>query len=844
MPPKKPTKKDKGSSSPVAPAESDQKRQKRSGGGKAEVHVDPVSTEVLKLNLNKGRKGKSLVIVESPAKAKTINKILGNKFVVKACMGHVRDLPPREFGIDIEKDFEAKYATVPGKGKVLNELKAASKGAEWVYLAPDPDREGEAIAWHLKESLKLSNAKARRVTFNEITRRGVLEAFEHPGQISMDRVNAQQARRFLDRIVGYKLSPLLWKKVGRGLSAGRVQSVAVRLIVEREREIRAFKKVEYWTIEARLSHEGGPLFAAELSKIDGKDAEIHAGDEAKALVAELGKAEWRVTAVAKKQRFDAPPPPFTTSTLQQQSANRLHYSATRTMIIAQQLYEGVELGEEGAVGLITYMRTDSFRVANEAVVAARAHIGKNFGEQYLPEKPPEVKKAGKSAQEAHEAIRPTEPDRTPESIKQFLSPEQFKLYRLIWRRFIASQMKSAEYRNSEAQITAGRTLFNARGRELVFDGYTRLMSPWIRGEEIKAMEKEGLDAPTILQRIKAAGLRPTPEAVDEIRRLAATAEIDKALLDALTASKDQVLPPLEEGDKLDLKELRPDQHFTEPPARYSEASLVKALEKFGIGRPSTYAPIIQTIQDRGYVHQVDRRLLPTELGEIVTDKLVEHFDDIMNTGFTADLEKKLDLIEEGEKGWVEVLKDFYGVFTGDLDKAKVDMESAKGTEPDPPVPCEKCGKPMLIKWNRYGKFLACSGYPECKSTKPLQTAEAAGEKCDRCQSPMTVKSGRFGRFLACTKYPECKGTRPLSRGRKRLRVPEGWSQICDKCGKTMVIRHSRRGPFIACPGYPDCKNTARIPKEWMVDPASEGTPGAPAADAEPEGTEAGEGEQE
>jgi DNA topoisomerase-1 len=835
MPAKKLNSKKKGKASPSA----------EPPGPKETAAAEP-TTAVLKLKLLKGRTGKSLVIVESPAKAKTINKILGSKFIVKACMGHVRDLPEREFGIDIEHDFEAKYATVKGKSKVLNELKASSKNADMVYLAPDPDREGEAIAWHLKESLKLSNARTRRVTFNEITKRGVLEAFDRPTQISMDRVNAQQARRFLDRIVGYKLSPLLWKKVGRGLSAGRVQSVAVRLIVEREREIRAFKKVEYWTIEARLSRKGGPPFAAELAKIEGQEAEIHTGDEAKSLVAELEKAEWKITAVTKKQRFDAPPAPFTTSTLQQQSANRLHFSATRTMIVAQQLYEGVELGEEGAIGLITYMRTDSFRVADEAVAAARGHIARNFGGEYLPDKAPEVKKAGKSAQEAHEAIRPTEPDRTPESIKSFLSPEQFKLYRLIWRRFIASQMKSAEYRNTEAQITAGRTLFSARGRELVFDGYTKLMSPWIRGEEVKAMEKEGLDAPTILQKIKAAGLRPTPEAVDEIRRLAAGAAIDKALLDSLTASKDQVLPPLEEGDALDLKELRPDQHFTEPPPRYSEASLVKALEKFGIGRPSTYAPIIQTIQDRGYVHQVDRRLLPTELGEIVTDKLVQHFDDIMNTGFTAELEKKLDQIEEGEKGWIQVLKDFYGVFTGDLDKAKEDMESAKGTEPDPPVPCEKCGKPMLIKWNRYGKFLACSGYPECKSTKPLQTAEAAGEKCDRCGAGMTVKSGRFGRFLACMRYPDCKGTRPLSRGRKRLRVPEGWSQICDKCGKTMVIRHSRRGPFIACPGYPDCKNTARIPKEWMVDPAAEAEAGtaAQAADAEPEDTEAGEGEQE
>jgi DNA topoisomerase-1 len=701
---------------------------------------------------------KPVVIVESPAKAKTINKILGNGYVVKACFGHVRDLPERAFGINVDNDFEPTYQTIRGKGKILTELRGATKKATEVYLAPDPDREGEAIAWHLVQALKIPDEKARRVTFNEITKRGVLEAFKTPGKISMDRVNAQQARRFLDRIVGYKLSPLLWKKVGRGLSAGRVQSVAVRLLVEREREILAFKAEEYWTVTAKLSKDEGVPFTAELTKVDGQDLALKNGEDSKKLVDELSKADYDTLDVQQKERVEQAPPPFTTSLLQQQASIKLHFSAARTMRIAQGLYEGVKLGDEGEVGLITYMRTDSYRVADEALTEVRQHIQNRFGAAYLPETPI-LRAKRKGMQEAHEAIRPTGVERTPDQLKPFLTEDQYKLYRLIWNRFVASQMKPAIYHLTEAQIAAGRGLFVAKGREMRFDGYTALV-----GHKLKEDE--------------------------------------------------QILPSLAKGDRLRLQELLPTQHFTEPPPRYTEASLVKALEKFGIGRPSTYAPIISTIQERGYVRNEMRKLTPTELGMLVTDKLVAHFNDIMNTGFTAKMEKKLDRIEEGKTQWVKVLRDFHNAFIGDLEKAREAMESVKAREPEVRVNCEKCGSPMLEKWNKYGKFLACSKYPECKNAKSLPSPEAQGEKCDRCGADMVVKSGPFGRFLACSKYPECKGTRSLQRGGRRLNVPKDFKEDCDKCGKPMTVRYGRRGAFIACTGYPDCRNTKRVPKEW------------------------------
>jgi len=751
-----------------------------------------------KKSSKKGPKGKPVVIVESPAKAKTINKILGSGFVVKACMGHVRDLPERKFGINPENNFEPTYQTIKGKQKVLSELRQATRGAEAVYLAPDPDREGEAIAWHLVEALKIPKERAKRVTFNEITKRGVLDAFKTPGEISIERVNAQQARRFLDRIVGYKLSPLLWKKVGRGLSAGRVQSVAVRLIVEREREIKAFKPEEYWSITARLDKEGA-LFTALLTHLDGKEIGllgdstekrplIQIGSEAVArpLVEELKAAAYEVVSVNQKERQEQPPVPFTTSLLQQQASIKLRFSAKRTMMVAQQLYEGVEIGDEGAVGLITYMRTDSFRIADEALTEVRAHIGKNFGASYVPEQPI-LRGKRKGMQEAHEAIRPTYVNRNPDDLRSYLTEDQYKLYRLIWRRFVASQMNPAQYLLTEAEIKAGRGTFWARGREMKFDGFTRVWGHALRKDE-------------------------------------------------------QILPPLGAGDRPGLRELLPEQHFTEPPPRYTEASLVKALERFGIGRPSTYAPIISTIQERGYVRNEERKLFPTELGILINDKLVKHYDNIMNTGFTADMEKDLDKIEDGEARWVDVLRDFYTAFSGDLDKAKESMESEKGQEA-PGVTCEKCGKPMMIRWNKYGRFMGCSGFPECKSTKSLPSEEAKGEKCDLCQAPMVVKSGRLGRFLACTRYPDCRGTRSLPRGGKRLEIPKDWKEDCEKCGKPFRIRYGRRGGFIACSGYPDCKNTRRFPKEWYKDLKPAGEDGAPAADQEPK-EEPGEAEGE
>ncbi len=719
-----------------------------------------------------GPDGKPVVIVESPAKAKTINKILGRDYLVKACMGHVRDLPERAFGIDVENGFEPTYKTIRGKTKIISELRTATKGASAVYLAPDPDREGEAIAWHLVAALRIPRDRARRVTFNEITRRGVLEAFKRPREISMDRVNAQQTRRLLDRIVGYKLSPLLWKKIGRRLSAGRVQSVAVRLIVEREREIRAFKAEEYWTITARLDKDGR-TFTARLVKLDGKDVglasqstekkplvPIAAGEDARALVEELRKEAFEVAEVRQRERAEPPRPPFTTSLLQQQASIKLRFSAARTMMLAQQLYEGIEVGDEGSVGLITYMRTDSFRIAEEALSEVRDYIGRRFGAAYVPEKPI-LRSRRKGMQEAHEAIRPTSVTRTPEDLKPYLTEDQFRLYRLIWRRFVASQMAPARYLLTEADLAAGRAGFLARGREMKFDGFTALMGHDLRED-------------------------------------------------------DQILPPLAAGDRPALLDLVPDQHFTEPPPRYTEASLVKTLERFGIGRPSTYAPILSTIQERGYVHQEERKLFPTELGTLVNDKLVKHFNDIMNTGFTSKMEKGLDRIEEGRAGWVDVLKRFYDAFIVDLDRAKDQMESEKGQEA-PGIVCEKCGKPMMIRWNKYGRFLGCAGFPECRSTKSLPSEETRNEKCDLCGAPMVIKSGRLGRFLACTRYPDCRGTRSLPRGNKRLEVPRDFKEDCDKCGKPMRIRYGRRGGFIACSGYPDCKNTKRFPREWYKD---------------------------
>ncbi len=731
---------------------------------------------------------KSVVIVESPAKAKTINKFLGSGYTVKACFGHVRDLPPRKFGIDVEKDFEADYRIIKGRQKVLSELKKAVKSAELVYLAPDPDREGEAIAWHLQQALELSDEKAFRITFNEITEKAVNAALKHPGKIVMDRVNAQQARRFLDRIVGYRLSPLLWKKVARGLSAGRVQSVAVMLIVDREEEINKFKAEEYWRVSARFNvhrdvqpipaqqthtdtreiHHGPeqPLvepgsFAAELRKVDGKEWECVKGEEAKPLVEEISKGPFRIVAVTKKDRREEPPPPLITSLLQQQASIRLRFSTKKTMMIAQQLYEGVELGAEGPVGLITYMRTDSFRVADEANAELRKLIVERYGERYLN---PEIRKfaAKKGAQEAHEAIRPSDPSRSPEKLKQYLTEDQFKLYRLIWKRFVATQMTPALYHLTEAEVQAGRATLVAKGKELGFDGFTKIAG--------HALKKD-----------------------------------------------DQLLPALTKGQEVFLREMNPSQHFTQPPPRFSEATLVKALEKHGIGRPSTYAPIISTVQDRGYVRNEQRKLFPTELGILVTEKLKKHFADIMNTTFTSQMEEKLDLIEDAKADWVGTLREYYGAFEKDLALAQETMESVKSLAPESGELCEKCSRPMLIRWNKSGKFLGCSGFTDkdnqCKNTKSLTPIETTSEVCESCSKPMVIRSGRRGKFLACTGYPDCRNTRNIDRTGRPAFAPIKTEEKCEKCESMMLIRLGRRGPFLACSAFPKCRSTRPVPEE-------------------------------
>jgi DNA topoisomerase I len=723
--------------------------------------------------------GKSLVIVESPAKAKTINKFLGTKYVVKASMGHVRDLPKKKLGIDVDNDFAPEYIVIRGRGKTVSDLRKTAEKSDAVFLAPDPDREGEAIAWHLLEALKIPPEKARRVTFNEITKKAIEEAFKHPRAISMDKVNAQQARRVLDRLVGYQLSPLLWKKVARGLSAGRVQSVAVKLIVQREREIRAFVTEEYWKITATLqkgdagkvaprivvkpaagdaaaeppAEEALPqdAFRAELEKLDGKPFSSKTGDETKALVDELVGKPYVVRSVERREQDEKAPPPFITSTLQQQASIRLHYSTKKTMMLAQQLYEGVEIGSEGAVGLITYMRTDSTSVSQEAVGESRKFIPERFGASYLPDVAPRYKsRAG--AQEAHEAVRPTSVYRTPADVKSYLTGDQFRLYELIWKRFLASQMKPARIAITTVAVEAGRGEFVARGREILFDGHTVVSG-------------------------------------------------------ARSSDDEPVLPTVREGERLALLTLAPTQHFTKPPARYTEATLVKALEKRGIGRPSTYAPIISTIENRNYVRKERRKFFATDLGEVVTDRLEAHFPHIMDVEFTKRMEGELDEIEDAKANWVSVLREFYTLFQGDLKRA---YEEMKGDVPE--EKCDKCGKPMAIKFSRHGKFLACTGYPDCKNARPVEGPRPAPEPtdkvCEKCGKPMVIKTGRRGRFLACSGYPECKNARNLDG--EGPPPPRETSFVCEKCGKPMVIRTGKRGEFLACTGYPKCKNAMDV----------------------------------
>ncbi|UCD35259.1 MAG: type I DNA topoisomerase [Nitrospiraceae bacterium] len=701
---------------------------------------------------------KSLLIVESPTKVRTLSKFLGKEFTIKASVGHIKDLPRKELGVDIEHDLTPTYVVIEGKEKVLKDLVKSARSADRVFLGPDPDREGEAIAWHIASELNGSSDKVFRVEFNEITEKAVTEAIKHPRKINRNLVDAQQARRILDRLVGYRLSPLLWRKVRRGLSAGRVQSVAVRLVVDREREIEAFTAREYWSITASLEGKEPPPFDAKLFHINNEKAEIADEAQAQGILRNLEGRPFIVRKTEKKKRRRSPAPPFITSTLQQEASRKLRFTAKKTMMVAQQLYEGIELGGDGSVGLITYMRTDSVRVAAEAQQEARALIRGEFGKDYIPPSPP-VYKSKKSAQEAHEAIRPTSVIRTPLSIKPYLSRDQYSLYALIWNRFVASQMHSALMEQTAIDIAAEpqkpgdkeQYIFRATGTVVVFPGFMKLYTE--SGDN--GQDEEGL------------------------------------------------LPALAEGDALNILAITPKQHFTQPPPRYTEATLVKELEAKGIGRPSTYASILSTIQDRKYTEKAEGKFRPTELGTLVSDLLVERFSELMDYNFTAKMEDNLDRIEEGGLRWVDIVMDFYGPFDKDLAEAMESLGKVRPKDIPTDQVCDKCGKPMVIKWGRHGRFIACTGYPECKNTRPLEQegtggkvpAEETDEKCPTCGAAMVMKSGRYGRFLACSKYPECKTTRPLATG---IKCPDDGGEIVQKSTKKGKV-------FYSCSNYPKCK---------------------------------------
>ena len=711
---------------------------------------------------------KSLVVVESPAKAKTIKKILGRDYIVESSVGHIRDLPPKELGVDIENAFAPKYVLIRGKGKVVKSLQSEARKVDNIYLAADPDREGEAICWHLSEELKKAKKPIYRITYNEVTKNAILEAIQKPGDIDMALVDAQQARRVLDRLVGYQISPILWRSVKPGLSAGRVQSVAVRLICEREAEIEAFKPKEYWTLTATLTPtEVEHLFPAKLHKIGTKKGEINNYgfriDEARAkeLAADAKTQTYLVEKVQKRERKQRPVPPFITSTLQQEASRKLRYVAKRTMLIAQQLYEGLDLGNEGSIGLITYMRTDSTRVAQEALQAARSHIKKTYGEEYLPNRSINYR-SKRGAQDAHEAIRPTLPLRTPADLKPYLSNEQYRLYELIWMRFIASQMNPAIFDSTTIDIQAGTYIFRATGSVMKFQGFRRVYM-------------EGKDDPATDER-----------------------ESDEQEVN---------LPNVKEGDTLNLRKLEPKQHFTQPPPRYSEATLVKMLEAKEIGRPSTYASILSTIQDRGYVTKERGRLLPTDVGRLVNELLKHGFPNIVDVEFTAKMEEQLDVVADGKVKWVETLGEFYPSFQTALKEAPDRMyEARKAMEEQSDEMCDKCGSNMIIKWGRYGRFLGCASYPECQNIKRLTTEDDAPTAepeptdavCDKCSKPMVVRVSRAGaKFLSCSGYPKCKNAKPIPMG---IDCPE------PNCDGYLGERRSRRGKvFYGCSNYPKCE---------------------------------------
>jgi len=768
---------------------------------------------------------KSLVVVESPAKAKTINKYLGTGFEVESSMGHVRDLPPKNFGVDIENDFQPTYEIMSGKKRTVTSLKAAAKKCDKLYLATDLDREGEAIAWHLAQLLGVPEEKTYRVIFNAITKSAIKDAFAEPGRIDIDKVMAQQTRRILDRIVGYQISPLLWKKVARGLSAGRVQSVAVKIIVEREREIRNFKEKEYWLIPAIFTTDlsGGDsgksgagqaagdgqlvwdgrsvhvdyqrqwhgfitpksegdnpptvveqnkwlaehnAFKAQLTKVNDKKFEASNKEQAEQLFNALKDAAFNVTDIQTKESVSKPPAPLITSTLQQTAANRLGFTTKRTMIIAQQLYEGIDLGSMGSLGLITYMRTDSTHLSPEAITSVRNYISNHIGSNYLPSQA-NIYASKKTAQQAHEAIRPTDVDLTPADIKSFLSNEQFKLYDLIWKRFVACQMKQAKWDvtnlNITAETSAGKCLYKSTGKVLLFDGFTRIWP---------------------------------------------------------ITSNEQQLPSMKVGQALAAVDIKAEQHFTKPPARHTEASLVKTLEKEGIGRPSTYATIISTIQGRGYVEQKEKKFFATDLGEVVTDKLSDYFPKIMDIAFTSYMEEQLDKIEEQHLDWLGVLKDFYGPFKQNLETAQNEMKHAKAETTPSEYKCPDCGKQLHYRFGRNGKFLSCSGYPECKFARPcdkegkIVEEKVSEHKCPKCGKPMVEKRGRFGPFLGCSGYPDCRTILNIDKQGNVLPPkppPEPTGIKCYKCKDgELVIRQSKKGPFLGCSKYPRCRTIISI----------------------------------
>ena len=711
---------------------------------------------------------KNLLVVESPAKAKTIKRYLGADFQVAPSVGHVMDLPKSALGVDVEHDFKPEYVVIPGKAKVIDDIKKAAKDKTHIYLATDPDREGEAIAWHIAEKLNSRSGEVHRVLLHEITSSAVKEAIAHPTELNRNLYEAQQARRVLDRLVGYQISPLLWDKVKRGLSAGRVQSVALRIIVEREREREAFRSEEYWTLDARLEGKNPPPFVARIysydgNRIDNKSYKLPEA-EARSIIAACENAPFKVASIERKEVRRSPTPPFITSRLQQEAARKLHFSPSRTMKIAQKLYEGVELGDQGAIGLITYMRTDSPRVSDQALASVREYIGARYGKDYVPDKP-NFYRSAKAAQEAHEAIRPTAVERDPDAIARYLGKDELALYTLIFNRFVSSQMPPAVYDRTTVDIETEKAIFRATGQVVKFDGFMRVYT-------------EGQDEPT--------------EDENESR-----------------------LPALSEGELLKLLGFNPEQHFTQPPPRFSQATLIKELEEKGIGRPSTYAAIMMSILNREYVDEDEsKRLRPTTLGRIVSDLLVQAFPDILEVGFTAQLEEDLDQVEEGRENWVDTLKRFYKPFQKRLGEAKKKMPQVKRKGLPTDIKCELDGGNMVIKWGRNGEFLACSNYPKCKNTKEFTRDEQGGivakepgpavpsdEVCEKCGKPMVRKRSRFGEFLGCSGYPDCDGIKRITSPPVKTGVP------CPECHEGEILeRRSRRGKlFYGCDRYPKCK---------------------------------------